>query len=278
MKLSSGQFANSAILDKLDHHLWYHIPVLRFFRSPFHTDDTRPWLILFCLAHILRRQQDLRIFLRAVDNRPVDAELPGQAPALRPSWRKAPANCGTPPPPYCRLRSPAVSRSPRFPLITWLPPYRYSSMVRLTLHSTIAPPCSTAPHSSPMSVILNGYGDTRRAAHDEPVRRVGLRHALKMPQNTSRVYPVLRPQQKIELVFPQLRGNPLAPRPCACPVVGRPIAAPLAFQPARCQDAPVAHRERHAHVASQCHFSPLLTYPAFPPRRSCACGSQGSRR
>ena len=33
-------------------------------------------------------------------------------------------------------------------------------MVRLTLHSTIAPPCSTAPHSSLMSVILNGYGDT----------------------------------------------------------------------------------------------------------------------
>lgn len=32
-------------------------------------------------------------------------------------------------------------------------------MVRLTLHSTIAPPCSTAPHSSLMSVILNGYGD-----------------------------------------------------------------------------------------------------------------------
>ena len=76
MKLSSGQFANSAILDKLDHHLWRHISVLRFSRSPFHTDDTRPWLILFCLAHILRRQQDLRIFLRAVDDRSVDAELP----------------------------------------------------------------------------------------------------------------------------------------------------------------------------------------------------------
>ena len=45
MKLSSGQFANSAILDKLDHHLWRHISVLRFSRSPFHTDAIKENLI-----------------------------------------------------------------------------------------------------------------------------------------------------------------------------------------------------------------------------------------
>lgn len=75
MKLISGTFASSLILDKAHHHLRDDAAVPGMILGPFHTHDPDPWLILFCFPHELRRQQRLRRLLRVVQNVDVDAEL-----------------------------------------------------------------------------------------------------------------------------------------------------------------------------------------------------------